>query len=97
MKTTVLTYEGSIYLFEVLLQTLTSEGFKPQRAIVSTEGYGEFPLILEGIIDTTPTTINVSNTNIEIIASIMECLGFVADRKDLIRNPQRLNKRTFIY
>ena len=95
--TTVLTYEGSIHLLEALLQTLTSEGFEPQRAIVYTKGYGEFPLVLEGAINTVPTIINVSNTNIEIIATIMEYLGFVADKNDLISNPQNLNKRTFIY
>ena len=99
MKTTtmVLTYEGSIHLFEALLQTLSAEGFEPQRAIVSTKEICEFPLILEGRINNTPAIINVSNTNIEIIASIMEYLGFVADKKDLVRNPQNLSKRTYIY
>ena len=92
---TTITLHGGLRSFKTIIKTLAKVGFAAEMAVVSKEGFGDYPLVIMGNLENHPATINLVAIDMRKMFWVMKLFNFKPDRNDFFANPNNLSKRIF--
>jgi len=92
---TTITLHGGLRSFKHILKSISKVGFIAEQAIVSKEGFNDYPLIIKGSLEEHPATINLVSIDIRRILWVMKLFGFSPDKRDFYANPNNLSQRIY--
>ena len=92
---TTITLHGGLHSFKTIIKTIAKVNFKAELAIVSKEGFGVYPLVINGTLENRPATINLVEIDMRKMWWVMKLFGFTPDKQDFFANPSNLNHRLY--